>query len=77
MSSARINTADVWLTITASDSVTQPEYRALYCSTAGNVVATDKKGNDETFAVTAGQVLPIQAVLIKATGTTATLIGLN
>jgi len=77
MGSARTNTADIWAIIVPSDSVTQPEYRALYCTVAGDVVCTDKQGNDETFPLAVGQILPVQPVLIKAAGTTATVIGLN
>ena len=77
MSSARVNTANVWATIVPSDSVIQPEYRALYCTAAGDVVCTDIQGNDVTFPVALGQILPVQPILIKAAGTTATVVGLN
>ena len=77
MSSARVNTADIWAIVVPSDSVTQPEYRALYCTADGDVVCTDKQDNDVTFPGTVGQVLPVQPKLVKATGTTATVVGLN
>ena len=74
--SARINTANIWAVIVPSDSAIQPEYRALYCTTSGDVVCTDIQDNAVTFPVTVGQVLPVQPKLIQ-TGTTADLIGLN
>lgn len=75
--SARINTANKWLTITPSDSVDQPYFRALYAQTTGNVALRDVRNNDVTFAVTAGQVLPVQPKRVLFTGTSATMIGLN
>lgn len=75
--SARINTANIWKTIVPSDSVDQPKYRALYVQADGDAVLRDFQDNDETFTVTAGQILPLQPKRVLATGTTATLIGLN
>lgn len=77
MGTARINSPTIWKLITPSDSVAQPSYRAFYCTAAGDVVMTDAKGNAETFPVAVAQTLLGQPVLIKATGTTATIIGLN
>ncbi|MBN9335373.1 hypothetical protein [Devosia sp.] len=49
--------------------------RALYCAVDGNVVLTDEDGVDLTYPVVAGQVLEFSPIRVKATGTTATVIG--
>jgi hypothetical protein len=49
--------------------------RALYCTAAGDVVVRDQAGNDITYPMLAGQVLPFRAVRVLATGTTATVVG--
>jgi len=75
--SARINTANRWRTITPSDSVDQPHFRALYAQTTGNIALRDIQDNDVTFAVTAGQILPLQPKRVLFSGTTSTVIGLD
>jgi hypothetical protein len=45
---------------------------ALYITGAGNIKITAVEGGTETFAVTAGQILPIAASVVFSTGTTAT-----
>lgn len=65
--------ADSHVLITPNDSTdlaTIP--RGLFFNGAGDVVLRDKSGNDETYTVTAGQLLPFRARRILATGTTAT-----
>lgn len=65
--------------ITASDSVDiAAPVRAIYVGSAGNVVITTVAGTDVTFTgVPAGMILPVRAVRVKATNTTATgLVGL-
>ncbi len=42
---------------------------------AGNVVLVDEAGTSMTYTLTQGQVLPFRPVIVKATGTTATVIG--
>ena len=76
MSKARINTSDLFRLITKSDSTTTKGIRSLYIQASGNVALEDKQGNQVTFAVTAGQVLPVQPSKVLSTGTTATVIGL-
>ncbi|WEK48508.1 MAG: hypothetical protein P0Y66_11765 [Candidatus Kaistia colombiensis] len=49
--------------------------RALLFQTDGNAVLRDESGTDITYGRYAGDVLPIRAVRVLATGTTATLIG--
>lgn len=55
-----------------ADFASQP--RAIYCATAGNIAIRDAVGNNLTYAVTAGQVLPFRPTRILATGTTATCV---
>lgn len=66
-------------TITPSNTVDiAAPVRAIYVGGAGSVVITTVDGNDVTFAgLPAGMILPVRAVRVKATGTTATgLVGL-
>jgi len=63
--------------ITTSDTGVQPDFRAIYVLTSGNLVVRLKRdAADVTLPVTAGQVLAIQAKLIKTTST-ATFVGLK
>lgn len=62
--------------VTPSDSadlVIRP--RALVFQSDGSAVIRDEAGTDVTYARYAGDTLPIRAVRVLATGTTATLIG--
>lgn len=64
-----------WAAIAPSDSTQIVPPRAIYVGGTGDIVATGVDGVDATFkAVPQGTVLPIRPKLIKATGTTATLI---
>lgn len=76
MSSARLNASDLFRTITPNDSTSTEGIRSLYIQASGNVALEDKQGTQVTFAVTVGQVLPVQPSKVLATGTTATVIGL-
>lgn len=68
--------ADFHAPITPSDSQDLPlRPRVLYCQTAGSAVIRDRAGNDLTYTLAAGQILPISAVRVLATGTSATLTG--
>ena len=61
--------------ITTSDTVALPGgvCKAIYVGGAGNVVVLDAFGNTTTFnGATAGSTLPIGAVRVNATLTTAT-----
>lgn len=61
--------------VTVSDTNVLPQTRGLYVGGAGNIAVTMSDGNDVTFTgVTAGQILPISVIKVKATGTTATAI---
>ena len=63
--------------ITTNDSTVQPEYRSLYVTTSGNLVVRLKRDTaDVTLPVAAGQLLNIQAKLIK-TASTAVVVGLK
>ncbi|MCX5493088.1 hypothetical protein OSH11_00060 [Kaistia dalseonensis] len=62
--------------ITPSDTVDLPiRPRALVFQTAGIAVLRDETGADIAYTRYAGDVLPLRAVRVLATGTTATLIG--
>jgi len=51
--------------------------RALFIGGAGDVAIRDGAGTDVTYTVPAGVLLPIRAVRVLATGTTATgIVGL-
>ena len=76
MASPKINPASRWETLSTSNTTILDKWRALYIVSDGNVVVDDSQDNEETFPVTAGQILPIQPKRLK-TGTTATVIGLN
>lgn len=62
--------------ITPSDTVDIPTTpRALYCNSNGTVTLRDKAGTSITYNVVAGQILPMNAFRVMATGTTASVIG--
>lgn len=62
--------------ITASDTLDLPRRpRALRVQTAGNLALRDENGTTITYAVTAGELLPLRVVRVMATGTTATVVG--
>jgi hypothetical protein len=68
--------ADRHFAITPSDSADLPiRPRSLRILTDGNVSVRDVGGVDITYPVVAGEILPIRAVRILATGTTADLVG--
>lgn len=68
--------ASRFVAVTPDDSNNLPQAcRAIYVGGAGNVAITgqdDADGQKTTFAVTAGQILPVMAKRIFANGTTAT-----
>ena len=51
------------------DDAAQPDHRAIFCLTEGNLVASNAGGTDVTFPMTAGQELRIRATKIKETTT--------
>lgn len=67
----------VFLAWTPSDTadLTRGVCRAVWVGGAGNLAVVDVEGTSTTFVgVAAGTMLPIMAVRIKSTGTTATNI---
>jgi hypothetical protein len=61
--------------VTPSDTAKiEPHAVSLYIGGAGDVVVTAVDGGKATFTVAAGTVLPVQATMVDATGTTATNI---
>lgn len=64
---------DNWVAVTPNDGADLAVIpKALYIGGAGNIVVNGADGNAATFAVTAGQILPIRARRVRATSTTAT-----
>ena len=62
--------------IVPSDSSDLPiRPRVLYCAADGTAVVRDGVGNDLSYSLLAGDILPVSAVRVLATGTTATLYG--
>ena len=62
--------------ITPSDSTDLAlRPRALYCLSSGLAVLRDEAGNDISYPLEAGRILPLSAVRVLATGTTASLVG--
>lgn len=70
---------NAFFAITPSDTVDLVDRQdAIYVGGAGNLVAVLPNTQTVTFAVTAGQVLPIRVRRVNATLTTATgLVGLK
>lgn len=65
--------ADNFATITPSDSAALATIpKALFIGAGGTLTVRGGDGVQATFAVVAGQIIPIRARVIMATGTTAT-----
>jgi hypothetical protein len=63
-------------TIAPSDTVfLATPTRAIYVNAAGTAVLEDRNGNAISYNLAAGQIVPFRAVRVRATGTTASLIG--
>lgn len=63
-------------TITPSDTVDLPRRpRILYCMAAGNVAVQDAYGTVITYAMEPKERLEFRGTRIRATGTTAVVIG--
>lgn len=59
--------------ITPSDSVNLPTPSVVYVGVSGNVRITTAQGTTVTFAnVASGTIVPVQALRVWSTGTTAT-----
>ena len=58
--------------VTPSDSAQLSGVRGLFVGGAGNVEVVAEGGGQATFAAVAGQILPVRAVKVLSTGTTAT-----
>ena len=77
MSQGETKPAVRWTAISPSDSA-DLTFRAIWINGAGNIALRDEVGNDETFTVTAGTLLPVQPKRVLLTGTTASgILGLN
>ena len=64
--------------VTASDTINLPYVSVIYIGGAGSVKVTTAQGDEVTFVgLQTGSVLPVQALRVCSTGTTATnLIGI-
>lgn len=69
----KLESASFYFAITASDTVNfDYAVRAIYVGGAGNLVAVRPDGTAVTFtAVPAGSILPINAIRVNSTNTTA------
>jgi len=69
-----VGPSTLFAAVTPSDStdVTPTTGKRIYVGGSGNLTMQGSNGTAATFAVTAGQILPITAKRIMATGTTAT-----
>ena len=65
--------------ITPADSDLVRPVRALYVGVSGNITVTNPKGGSVLFSnVPAGSILPVSAIRVSATGTTATgIVGIE
>lgn len=70
-----LSAASSWFAITPADANLTTIPASLYVSVSGDLVVRGADGLDATFAVFAGQVVPIRPAQVR-TGTTATVIGL-
>lgn len=62
--------------IQPSDEADMPSIpRVIYCAGSGTAVLRDMAGVDLSYDLVKGQILPLSAQRVLATGTTATLIG--
>ena len=62
--------------ITPDDGADLPRAaRVIYCHSAGDVALCDAAGTTLTYTLVQGQILPVAAVRVLATGTTATVYG--
>ena len=61
--------------ITPHDTTPTSGCVGLRCLTDGTVKITDAKGNATSIALTAGQEIRVQIVLVWSTGTTGTYLG--
>lgn len=66
---SRANPGKQHFDVTPSDATVLKDVRSIYCKTPGNCVVTDVGGVDVTYPMTAGQVLPFEAVKVKAAST--------
>lgn len=76
---SQITTSYLFDEIVASDATEYTEEsapRAVMAMTAGDVVLRDFLDNDTTIVVAAGQYLYVRPKQFRATGSTATLLGL-
>ena len=72
MASILSSPASDFAAITTSDTVGFPQCRGIYVGVTGNVVAVTSAGVAVTFiGAVAGSVIPVQAVRVNATSTTA------
>lgn len=72
--SSEVSPAQSWVSVTASDTTELAPTKSLFIGGAGNIAVQGSDGNSEIFAVTAGYILPVRAVKVLSTGTTATSI---
>lgn len=76
--SGKINASSNFVTVTPNDSTETIGIRGLYVSVGGTLSLVNRKDETVDFGtVVVGTVIPVQPKIIRATGTTATVIGLK
>jgi hypothetical protein len=63
-------------TVTPSNTDALVTDYILYCTVAGTAAVVDKDGVQISYTLVAGDIVPVIAWKVMATGTTATLVGL-
>lgn len=72
----KLGSAKRWFAITPADTNLATVPDAIYVGGAGNLVVRGDDGTDATFAVTAGQTVPIAPTQVRAATTATGIIGL-
>lgn len=60
--------------ITKSDTIPLIRNMQVYCNATGNIAVKDVDGTSVTYALTAGQFVPVLCSMVLSTNTTSTSI---
>lgn len=70
------NPATTFVPITPNDNTRIGMVAGIYCGGAGDLICKDADGNQATFKVGAGQVVPISPAIVMAATTASAIVGL-